>query len=233
MPLLGQHSDLCPVLAQSRASGTPWWTARMTKPEQAFYGHLFTTHNINHTGMGARRSRQEINKDPEPLSRAELLRDTPRAHLTPPPAPPGPQMALSDLSCSRLFLEGAGGSAGPRRLSHLPPSTSGLSLRLDHEGSTRPLLPQVCKSLKWGWQALLRCGDKAGLCIINIRLHNSEPSPQSSPHALGETPGSQSQPHVLSRLRVLSGHLTSPSFLPGPLGEPRSLPRDAGRLQGL
>lgn len=85
MPLLRQHSDLCPVLAQSRASGTPWWIARMTKPEQAFYGHLFTTHNINHTGMGARHSRQEINKDPEPLSRAELLRDTPRAHLTPPP----------------------------------------------------------------------------------------------------------------------------------------------------
>ena len=47
------------------------WDSLVDSPndqtEQAFYSHLFTTHNINHTGVGARRGRQEINKDSEPL----------------------------------------------------------------------------------------------------------------------------------------------------------------------
>lgn len=73
------------VLACSRASGDSLVDSPNDQTRAGFYGHLFTTHNINHIGMGARHSRQEINKDPELLSRAELLRDTPRAHLTPPP----------------------------------------------------------------------------------------------------------------------------------------------------
>lgn len=123
----------------------------MTKPEQASYGHLFITHNINHPGVGARRSGQESNKGPKPLSRAGLLRDTPRAHLTP---PPWSQMASLTTLLQGVFLEGVGGSADPRRLSHLPSihvrSQPPSGLRGEHPG---PFWPQVCKSLKWGWQA--------------------------------------------------------------------------------
>ena len=127
----------------------------MTKPEQASYGHLFITHNINHPGVGARCSGQESNKGPKPLLRAGLLRDTPRAHLTPPPRPPtGSQMASPITLLQGVFLEGGGGSARPRRLSHLPSihirSQPLFGLQGEHPG---PSWPQVCKSLKWGWQA--------------------------------------------------------------------------------
>lgn len=77
----------------------------MSKPEQASYGHLFITHNVNHPGVGARRSGQESNKGPKPLSTAGLLRDTPRAHLTPPP-PPRSQMASLTTLLPGVFLEG-------------------------------------------------------------------------------------------------------------------------------
>ena len=86
VPPPDQRSDLHSVLAQSRASVTPRRPARMTKPEQAFYGHFFTAHNINHPG--ARRGGQEINKDPEPLPRAGLPGTGPGAHRTPAPRVP-------------------------------------------------------------------------------------------------------------------------------------------------
>lgn len=123
----------------------------MTKPEQASYGHLFITHNVNHPGVGARRSGQESNKGPKPLSTAGLLRDTPRAHLTPPPPPPVPD-GLVDHTAPGCVSGRRGGGAGPRRLSHLPSihvrSQPPSGPRGEHPG---PFRPQVCKSLKRGW----------------------------------------------------------------------------------
>lgn len=125
-----QRSDLHSVLAQGWASVTPRRPARMTKPEQAFYGHFFTTHNINHPG--ARRGGQEINEDPEPLPRAGLPGTGPGAHLTAAPRVPR-WPSLTTAVC----LGGGSADAGPTGWSHLPHHLHPVSAPVwGHEGGT-------------------------------------------------------------------------------------------------